>query len=465
MKKIYALIIFFVLLSSTIFGAVATTVNIERDKIKITETVLYGNKSVAEGLEITSRNCLNYRLFWDTDYTIGHNPLTHTKYSFYSTPYYGEHRKQRYEGVISNNNIDQYVLFDTDLSTSEQEGIQKAYKELFDSAENGQEKRKTVYLKDYYDYYPISFSFDLPHTNWTGYESGYGDVLEGKPYDARYVTEKFREYFKIPVLDSDTVNIGVIKSDDSHYTTSIDVNDSFDFFTISTVAESKNRCFFSIRKYQNKEYDTSFIPGGYGIYSFYYNGGDSASRTGIIADKLETVYSLSQETIVKYISLNDDETELLLFTIENGFSYLTVIDIETMTEIYKFLIDDCYLDFVYEYDDFIVVDMGDSISVISVKNNIYSLEYNVQKASFINEEFQEWYINGMDYKDGKLALVGNYFSEEGYVSCDFFVSVYNKNGLIYYGIYDNSLDFNRLTHEYRLNCHPDDITPNRIKWN
>lgn len=472
MKKIYAIIIAIVLISCSVFGVVAATVGAEKDRVNITETVIYGDKAVAEGLEITTTNYLKYKLYWKTNYTIGNDSLTKTEYTFHPTAYYGEENRHRYEGVWFDEGIE--YGFNDATPVSQLEGIQKAYKELFDSADYGEEKYKTVYLKDYYDYYPIGVGFDLPNTNWYGYD---GENLKGEPYDALYVSEKFSEFFKIPVLESDNVRISVEKGEDGDcYSTGTDKMNCYQLYSVGTVAQSKNRCFFTINNYKYADYennadkleyiDTSMIKGGYGIYSFYYFGGDSASRTGIMADRLETVYPLKEKTIVNHITLNNEETKLLLFTVENESSYLTVIDIETMTEDQRLLIDDSSMGTVYKYDDFIVTDMGESISVISVKDNVYSLEFNVQKASFIDENYQDlWNADYMDFKNGKLALVGNDFEKEtGYEVCDFFVSVYDKSGLRYYGVYDNGLDINWLDSQYESNCHPADSNPNKIKW-
>lgn len=474
MKKIYAIITVLVLLSCCVFGLVTTTVNAERNQVTITEKIIYGDKSAAEGLEITTVNHLNYRLYWKTDYTIGNDSLTKTDFSFYPRQFFGKQTERRYEGIQLDDGIE-YGFYD-DSPLSKQSGIQKAYKELFDTAENGEEKTKKVYLKDYYDYYPLGIGFDLPHTNWYRYD---GENLKGEPYDALYVTEKFREYFKIPVLDSDTLTISVEKGEDGNsYSTGVDEMGMFQLYAIGTVARSNNRCFFSInnRKYVNTEnnnyneveyIDTSMISGGYGIYSFYYCGGDSASRTGILADRIETVFPLDSKSEVTHISLNEDETKLLLFTVENNFFYLTVIDIETMTAIQKIQINGTKgMGTVYEYDDFIVADTGECISVISIANGTYNLDFTAKKASFIDETFQDiWNADCMDYKDGKLVLIANTFDKEtGYEVCDFDVSVYDKSGLVFYGIYDNSLDFDRLNNSFSYDCHPADINPNTIKW-
>lgn len=475
MKKVYALITALVLLSCSVVSVVSATINSERDQVVITENILYGDRSVADGLDIKTKNHLDYRLYWETDYTISNNSKADTKFNLYPRQKHENNSSnRRYEGIFLDNGIE-YGFYD-DLPASEQEGIQKAYKELFDSAEIGVEKTKKVYLKDYYDYYPVGVGFDLPYTHWTGY--GYSDVLKGEPYDALYVTEKFREYFKIPVLDSDTVTISVEKGGDGRsYSTGTDEMGCFTLNAIGTVARSWGRCFFTINNFKYLDYengldsieyiDTSLISGGYGIYSFYYCGGDSASRTGILADKIETVFPLDSKTLVSHITMSKDETQLLLFTVENKAFYLTVIDIKTMEAAQKILINEEQGGgSVYQYDDFIVTDTEEDITVISVKDGVYNLDFSVRKASFINEKFQDiWNADCMDYKDGKLAIVGNCFDDyKGYELCDFFVSVYDKNGLLYYGKYNTSLELRRTNDSFNSDCHPTDINPNSIQW-
>ena len=63
MKKVYALITALVLLSCSVISVVAATINLERDQVVITENVLYGDRTAAEGLDIKTKNHLNYRLY------------------------------------------------------------------------------------------------------------------------------------------------------------------------------------------------------------------------------------------------------------------------------------------------------------------------------------------------------------------------------------------------------------------
>ena len=165
--------------------------------------------------------------------------------------------------------------------------------------------------------------------------------------------------------------------------------------------------------------------------------------------------------------MSKDDKQLLLFTVEDKSFYLTVIDIKTMKAAQKILIkEEQGSGSVYEYDDFIVADTENDITVISAKDGVYTVDFSVRKASFINEKFHDIGVaDCMDYKDGKLAIVGNCFEEDtGYELCDFFVSVYDKSGILYYGKYNTSLDLGRTNDTFISDCHPTDINPNLIKW-
>ena len=64
MKKIYAVFTVLVLFCCTVFVSVASVVNSDKEKVEIKKNLLYGDKSAAEGLEITTLNHMGYKLYW-----------------------------------------------------------------------------------------------------------------------------------------------------------------------------------------------------------------------------------------------------------------------------------------------------------------------------------------------------------------------------------------------------------------
>lgn len=121
---------------------------------------------------------------------------------------------------------------------------------------------------------------------------------------------------------------------------------------------------------------------------------------------------------------------------------------------------------IYEYDGLLVLApyKAESFTVISENDGVYSIDFSVNKASRVNEGFQDIFMaDCMDYKNGRLAVIGNCLDEDsGEALCDFYISVYDKSGLIYYGEYNNSLSLDTGSHP---ECTPiDEYGENSIQW-
>ena len=69
-----------------IVGTVAYTLS-QKDKVVFTEKVLYGEKSVVEGVTIERRCKYMDSVFWDSKYIVGETPQTTTKYKYYQLPH------------------------------------------------------------------------------------------------------------------------------------------------------------------------------------------------------------------------------------------------------------------------------------------------------------------------------------------------------------------------------------------
>ena len=71
----------------------------------------------------------------------------------------------------------------------------------------------------------------------------------------------------------------------------------------------------------------------------------------------------------------------------------------------------------------------------------------------------------MDFDGERLVIVDNISSDGSgwYDKCGFFVAVYDKDGLSYYGEYESSLDANwSSSNHYEFNCQP--LTGFEVKW-
>ena len=113
----------------------------EKDQVHYTEKVLYGDKSVVDGVTIDANVSYDYHLFWNTVYEIGTTPKQETEYTFYSAMF----QDYQYENAG-------YVNFNiecTDMGTSfywqndyKYHGMEMAVKELFTNLQKAEKSAK-----------------------------------------------------------------------------------------------------------------------------------------------------------------------------------------------------------------------------------------------------------------------------------------------------------------------------------
>lgn len=480
MKKIIALVLVLSLLSVGAFCMIGNTVNSQKDAVTIRENVLFGDKSYAFGANVLTEAHYDNHLFWNTDYTIGEEPICKTKYDFS----YNERMQsgvKRYNGLM----LDIGLKYGYDLKTPVEElkGLAKAYRELYDETPMGSTGKKTIYLQDYYTYYPVHIAVELPGVIWQGNDYEYLSPEQQK--DEHEVWTKFIEFFKIPIPDDlGPIEINITKEQNRAGTGSSQSATYVDYYFNLSYAYTDNQCFFSINNRMSGKsgvtsfVDTSLIPGGYGIYSFKYmnvrNDANTKSNmtiyqngyeTGVDEDSLAMVYPLEKETIIKDMTTSEDYTKLYLFTLENDASYLTEIDIATMTEVQKHKICAGSYDQVWSRQDFFLMKVSDHF-ILLAKNDegSYEIKFNEKMQDKVNEEFAFVRTSAtMDYDGNKLIIVDTLY-EETYRTldlCGFYTAVYNSDGLVYYGEYESSLSLTPDTGRYYANCLPEKI---EVKW-
>lgn len=463
-----------VLFSVVGISAVALTVSADKANVTITERSLYGDRSAAEGLTITSMSHFAHHLRWDTVYTIGKTPQT--VYRFHASK--TSEASIDFSYYISLHSAVSYGC-DYSIPADEQYGIAKAYKELYDSTQPGGESKTTVNLKDFYDYYPVGMDISLPGVIWSG--NDYEDLVEDHLGSEKYIRRVFSDFFRIPIIENDSYEIHVTKDATGRSVSmgmaTADDSESYYFETNSAITE--DCCFFTInnRTSTGNPIDTSLIPGGYGIYAFHYTESSNMYTTdsipgvvGIDADSLAMVYKLENDVIVYNLFLSKDNTKLLLITLENEVFQFTVIDIPSMTQIQKFelegFVSQSYT--LHNHGDFIVLTSWDSLALVALESDgSYTFQFSSPTARKINAEYS--YItatSAMQYNGEKLAIV-NTIREDRYSSselCSFYIAVYHHDGLLYYGEYDNSLSINPDTSDYNANCLPFGSHAYRIAW-
>jgi len=478
MKKTYVFLLILLVLAVGSVGVIGSIVNGQKDDVTIRESVVYGDKSAAEGITIVNQTHMRHHLFWETTYHVGEKTLCETDYTYVPR---GKEIEQKYVyyGIDVQDDVGYYYS-----GKDNPVDMQKEFEELYDTLKKGETKSKDIYIKDYYDYYPIRMNINLPNTVWVNNdpETEVGD----NPFDPKYVINKFQEFFKIPVLETDYVRITVSKAKDSpnsNVAYSEERSSEPNFYQVVSVsAYTDNVCYFAINnrstqyEYSEDSYnrverdgayvDTSLIPGGYGIYSFSYGRGAGEYHTGIDADSLQMVFSLEQDVSVKHMMIRDNQTRLILITEEDEGAFVKVIDLATMKEVQNIRLDKTlYNQFgryanIFEYEDFISIVYGENIVVISEQKGVYVHEFTVpvkeNERCYFPNTMSNAYSISMDFDGEKLAVVGMQGENFGYNNCDYCLLVYDASGLLYFGEY--------ITGMSKYDCDPVLVDTYRVNW-
>ena len=523
MKKSFVLLITLVVLAIAVLFVGQHQLLAEKDQVIITENILFGDKSVADGVTINLHNHYEEQIFWDTTYVIGENPEIDTAYTFHQ--YKQNWSPHRWYGSINFNSDVHSIGWDAE-GIKAPEGLEIAIEELKDTTGASETGTKRILLKDYMDYYNFSVSFQTPYDHESGEkrfhyglsagelraELDYAEGRAGKNYsyskdaverlrkELKWV-ETFQEFFKIPVLENeayiislrkdangDVIGYGMSSANGGLGSGDIDIpnfkeGDNYDGFQFSTchfVGDGDVYLTFNTRSYNQEIIDTSQIPGGYGIYYFPYD----LEKEEIYPEKLQMVYSLDPNMDVVDLTRDARGENLLLFAIEDMELCMFVIDIKTMTLVDKFSVSESREDvsgldyYVLEEDYMVIVTYGDVIVFSIDGNGTYKKEFEVSKEplrAFLSEEDLYYYDilqydTVYDWNGKELLFANNMYNVNGYMGTNFYAGVMDADGLQYFATYATSLqstislDENGYENYNYPHVRPADIDPIQVEW-
>lgn len=503
-----SLVLFLILLVCVIGGTYYVSADLlkEKDNVQIKETVVLGDKSVVEGVTVERNVKYDTHIRWNTTYVVGKEPKCDTVYTFDEEGKLWEKSNHKDRGIELYTNV--IRAFDEASEKAEDlTGVDRAMKELFDETEPGQENSRIIDLKDYLDFYEyeitIELSEDIGHhflnreeleesLAYYGNDKNYwGSLYLEELKEELHILETFTEFFKIPVIDNHLYEIAVSKDKDGNlygwsYGTAngggssgnvsmgstLTDSDSFNMWAIS--AFTNNMCYFTFDPYTDNGQlvDTSYIPGGFGIYQLPF---DKENGT-IDVDNLRLVYALDPTEDILNLHYDERRNTILLLghkDTETGYQ-MTVFDADTMEVKQEvFYSDDGYGAGIYMGDDFIVLETMDDVIVLSVEENgTYQKELECDIKCLTEQtsvEYLDFARMDFDWNGEKLIFavaLNDSTSYRYYQSCGFYVAAYDKTGLIYYGEYVSSLDAESSVGNYDYNfvCRATENDPIKISW-
>ena len=497
MKKSFILLLILFFAATGGMVTVNTLLLEEKDAVEITETVLYGDKSIVEGVTIERNVKYADNIHWDTTYVVGEQPKCETAYTF-SAEGDLEDGTRQYAGVefYTGNTRN----FDEIENQEELMGLEIAYRELLAETEPGETKSKVVSLADYQEYYTFDIDLDLAgdFRYFQLSEREIRNSLKIESLNAKYresleqqltIVEAFHEAFKIPVIKNHIYVISLEKDLEGRLyswgyssvrgggsTNGLDVvhdipenADDFHFTMVSAMTEDTCYFTFNTRTSEGDIVDTSEMPQGYGIYMFHY---DSAKEQ-IDVERLKRVYALEPSEYVVWLHLDEQKENLLLFSEEGNECILTVIDLATMQEKQRLVFaNENEANYPFIYEDFMVVRYTwDRFAVLSRNaDGTYQVEFSADIEEEDAEKFPNMYLYGNVVFDwnGEILLMGDSLvTDEDYYyneNCGFYLAAFDETGLLYYGEYENSLNTGIEYDDYYFNCIPRAEEPLIISW-
>ena len=360
-------------------------VNSQIGQATLSEETITGNRDEADGLMVGFRADSANNLHWfnsfdysgdKTDSSFKRGEMTKEV----DSPVYDE---IRFTGWST-------VPFCTQLSYGSLEGLQEKGIQVFYNqvqqrvVESNLKEEGKIRLKDYLDFYPVSFQFRFGTKLYSS-----ENALTGlKVYDERNILSSetgtdwdedvelyaaFNNMFKIPVIENEYQEYKVSKVENYNaktalgYKTDIEKplgegEDFYEFDPIIVIQEEniidgkeyaaedgsentlKNRMLFIVnnRTAKGERVDVSQIGDGYGVYELPIEVTATAtirkgSRSKTVpdpnpkTDEMKMVFPLDEEAEYVEMSLSDDHRYLAVFSVKDGDYYVEMIDADNWT--------------------------------------------------------------------------------------------------------------------------------------
>lgn len=429
----------------------------KKEAVTVTEQKLRGDKSLVDGLTVTSAITLDDHLLWEIGYTLGNDPHLDADFAFSLS----ELEYNNYNRRISAS-VDLNIPAGCNTTTDEpQKGLAAVYRSLYDSLSNGGEASKRVKLSDYYEYYPLAFNFFMPGIQWQGIRAqGY----TGKDSYAD-VQDTLNEYFKIPVMGSTTLTVSVSRNS-SGSSLGFGMSYDGDMYSANTAsAHTASTCYFTISPFttSGKSVDLSQIRGGYGIYAIDYSTPTSNADTGIDADSIRNAFVLAPGTLVTEMMVTKDSSSLVALAKEEGRLALYVISLDGMSLTEKFTFENQSGAYLYQGDGFIMLYFGNDLALVDMRDPekpTLAINTPVEHLDTASDLYHTRDLTQAVF-DGKTLVMCDFLKDRyGFDRSSFYVAAYTADGLGFYAEYVCSLDIN---HSAIQNANPSPLGEGAIR--
>lgn len=367
-------------------------------EVNLTEETLIGDVAATDGIQVGFRADSGEDLHWISsyDFTTKTTQSSFKRGELSSEPEYFIYDDFRFTTWTS---IPYTTLLNNDnLDGLQEKAIQKYYNEIQGAGLNREEKATgEIRVKDYLDYYPISFRFQFgakvcnSNDALTGLKilENEGDKSDGRisSYDEDVkLYREINQFFRIPVIENeyqryevteDGLKVEIVEGKEA---------DSYQFDPVIVLQEEnlmdgktwihpdlaggtsyekddnyvgktgadynlKNRMLFIVnnRTKNGEQVDFSQVKEGYGIYELpiettatatvrYGRRSSTVPNPKPLSEGLNMVYALSEDAEYVEMSLSEDHRYVAVFSVENGRYYVEFVDADTWKSQGRFML-------------------------------------------------------------------------------------------------------------------------------
>ncbi|MBQ7337154.1 MAG: hypothetical protein IJW40_01735 [Clostridia bacterium] len=425
-----------------------------------------GDLAATAGLTLQTWTEMDGRLFWENTFTFdgaGHSAMS--SYAFHPLGVAAQ-RDQTPRDISLTIEYDATANLSQELE--ELTPIQQAVRQVWDEMRAGDTRELTLTVADYYEYYP----FEVDILNRGLFQRGDTDHWQ-------QITAAFSSYFKIPVLPGERMLLTMRKyQGGSNTSASTGIGHDGDCFfpeMISHVVtdEDGGVIYFTFFPYSSEGtlVDLSHLPRGYGLFSVRYHTLDNGGLR-LDTESLGLAVALPLDIKIEYLGRAGQSGELLMLARETnghgdetGRLQLYVLSPERGAVLQTLCADAAENKRYYSvYDgseDYLVLRHYDGglfyIVLARGADGTWSVALEtglpeVGREDGVAEEklselrgFDSGMENAMLWDGTRLAVVRNMTRAiDGYESarwsCDFQLTVWDANGLLYLGDYRTSLN-------------------------
>ena len=421
----------------------------QRNQVELTETCLYGDQRAVEGKEVKVHYTYDYLLFWDVSCRLGTSPRAETRFR-QTEKNSGSENLYSFAPIEANIDLDFGVSGEVDLEEESFEtlhGLKPLLQELEQETEPGEKKTRWISLSEYFEFYPITFYFDLPFL-----PEGEPGAEEGAQKTGTYqaLLACLQQRFQIPITENPMLRISLTKNEQGNVTDVSVENPEQNLPDIRCYSQmTEQGCYFVFSAVSRDERGEAIAAAKqnsvYGVYFLPFAGQGEDRYTD--ETQLQQLVRLENGEIPVMLEQMKEAGQIALLTYsdqQEGYE-LKIIDEKdgTVSQQLAIPIRDCTG--IYFFDDFFVFLEGETYLHLIAEDETGAfaevLAVHLREEDPIYKE--RIYNAAMDWDGSQLTLATfqrAYSDQYMVIRNGFWISVYTQEGNQYCGRYDCSLD-------------------------